>query len=246
MLLALLLFLSANPVDEFLKAGKAPVSDAGYLDAWGLLPTPEELAKFEADRSAGKREALVDRLLGDDQRYAAHWISFWNDHLRNDEGVVYHGERKSISDWLRKALETNLPYDRFVRALLSPSRPDDPDGFLIGVNWRGDVSASEIPPMQAAQNSSQVFLGVNLKCNSCHDSFISRWKLKDAYGMAVLFSEKELEIYRCDVRTGEKAQPKFLFPEAGAIPAQLAYTVENRPFHVTKDGKGKPAMELFA
>jgi hypothetical protein len=30
------------------------------------------------------------------------------------------------------------------------------------------------------------------------------------------------------------------------IPPDLAYQVEQRPFHVTKDGKGKPVMELFA
>jgi hypothetical protein len=30
------------------------------------------------------------------------------------------------------------------------------------------------------------------------------------------------------------------------IPADLAYEVEKRPFHVTKDGKGKPVMDLFA
>ena len=30
------------------------------------------------------------------------------------------------------------------------------------------------------------------------------------------------------------------------IPADLAYEVEKRPFHVTKDGKGKPLMSLFA
>lgn len=33
---------------------------------------------------------------------------------------------------------------------------------------------------------------------------------------------------------------------AMGIPADLAYQVEQRPFHVTKDGKGKPLMELFA
>jgi hypothetical protein len=29
------------------------------------------------------------------------------------------------------------------------------------------------------------------------------------------------------------------------IPADLAYTVEGRPFHVTKDGQGKPIGQLF-
>jgi hypothetical protein len=33
---------------------------------------------------------------------------------------------------------------------------------------------------------------------------------------------------------------------AMGIPADLAYTVEGRPFHVTKDGLGKPVMDLFA
>ena len=33
---------------------------------------------------------------------------------------------------------------------------------------------------------------------------------------------------------------------AMSIPPDLAYQVEQRPFHVTKDGKGKPVMELFA
>ena len=116
-----------------------------------------------------------------------------------------------------------MPYDKFVRALIDPSAKGDPDGFVIGVNWRGDVSASELPPIQAAQNSAQVFLGVNLKCNSCHDSFISKWKLKDAYGLASFFSEKPLPIYRCDVPTGETAETKFLFPELGKTPQDLPF-----------------------
>ncbi|MBM3813466.1 MAG: DUF1549 domain-containing protein [Acidimicrobiia bacterium] len=196
------------------------VSDAAFarrvhLDLWGLLPTPEQVAAFEQDKRADKREALVEKLLANRVNFAHHWITFWNDHLRNDEGVVYHGDRKSITPWLRKALEENLPYDRFVQALLNPVAKDDPDGFLTGVNWRGDISASQTPVMQAAQNSAQVFLGVNLKCNSCHDSFISKWKLADAYALAAFFSEEPLEMHRCDVALGQKAAPKFLYPELG-------------------------------
>ena len=43
--------------------------------------------------------------------------------------------------------------------------------------------------MQAAQNTAQVFLGINLKCASCHDSFINRYRLKQSYGLAAMFSE---------------------------------------------------------
>ena len=193
-----------------------------YLDIRGLLPPPAELQAFLSDASPSKRVTLVDRLLADDEKYAEHWISFWNDLLRNDEGVNYYSEtasRKSITDWLLAALESNLPYNRFVGKLLNPAAPQDPDGFLIGVNWRGEVSASQIPAMQAAQNTAQVFLGLNLKCNSCHDSFISRWKLRDAYGLASFFSDQpQLQLYRCDVAQGQWAGPQFLFPEVNRVP----------------------------
>lgn len=223
---------AAHPVDKILDAyfrefgvkPAPPVDDAlfarrAWLDIWGLLPTPEELDAFLKDTAKDKRAALVDRLLADPVRYTQHWITFWNDHLRNDEGVVYYGERKSITPWLRLALKDNLPFDKFVATLLNPTEKTDPEGFIVGVNWRGDVNASQTQEMQAAQNSAQVFLGVNLKCNSCHDSFISRWKLKDAYGLASYFSSAPLEVHRCDAPTGQKAEIKFLYPElGGALP----------------------------
>jgi hypothetical protein len=228
-----------TPVDRFVAAylvehgNAAPVlvDDRGfarrvYLDLWGLLPPPDDLRAFLADASPDKRSALVSRLLVDDQKYAEHWISFWNDLLRNEEGVNYHSEtssRKSISAWLLAALTTNLPYDRFVEQLLNPIAPVDPDGFLVGVNWRGEVSASQTPAMQAAQNSAQLFLGVNLKCNSCHDSFISTWRLKDAYGLASFFSDDaRLRLYRCDVAQETYATPAFLFPELHREPPSLS------------------------
>ena len=195
-----------------------------YLDVWGLLPAPGQLQEFIQDRHPDKHQILVDRLLANNELYMHHWITFWNDHLRNDEGVVYHGDRKSITPWLRPALVENLPYDRFLQALLNPTEKTDPDGFLTGVNWRGDINASQTPVMQAAQNSAQVFLGVNLKCNSCHDSFISRWKLKDAYGLASFFSDRPLEIHRCDAPSGVLSEARFLYPELGAVAADASLT----------------------
>jgi hypothetical protein len=221
-----------NPIDRFLRAyfhrhgiePPEPVADStfarrAYLDAWGLLPTPEQLAAFTESNEPGKGDALVRNLLANGNNYSEHWITFWNDLLRNEEGVNYAGTRKSITQWLLKSLQENQPYNEFVARLLNPEGPSAPDGFLLGVNWRGDVNASQTPVMQAAQNSAQVFLGVNLKCNSCHDSFISRWKLKDAYGLASFFSEDPLELVRCDVKLGQFAAPKFLYPALGGVDA---------------------------
>jgi hypothetical protein len=197
-----------------------------YLDVWGLLPTPEELRAFLDDRSADKRQKLVAALLADDQKYAEHWMSFWNDLLRNEDGVNYFSEtasRKPITEWLFSALRSNLSYDEFVRKLLNPAAPGDPDGFLVGVNWRGETSAAVTPWMQASQNSAQIFLGVNLKCNACHDSFVSKWKLQDAYSLAAYFSpEPRLQMFRCDVAQNRYAEPAFLYPELSRAPASSA------------------------
>ena len=76
------------------------------------------------------------------------------------------------------------------------------------------------PAMQAAQNTSQIFIGLNLACNSCHDSFISKWTLKDAYALASFFSDEErLRLYRCDIAQDAYATPGFLFPELNHPPA---------------------------
>ena len=201
----------------------APVADAlfarrVYFDLWGLPPTPAQLAAFLHDTRPDKRTRLIDALLADSEPYAENWISWWDDLLRNDPGSNYAGERKSITDWLFGALEHNLPYDQMISALVNPDKIG-PDGFLIGVNWRGDINASQTPYMQAAQNTAQIFLGINLKCASCHDSFINRYKLRESYGMAALFSpQSQLELVRCDVKTGKFTGPQLLYPDLGTVP----------------------------
>jgi uncharacterized protein DUF1549/uncharacterized protein DUF1553/cytochrome c len=219
-------YLHAHRVPDPVLISDAQFARRVYLDVWGLLPTPEELKAFLGDTAPDKRRALVAKLLADDRRYAEHWISFWNDLLRNEDGVTYFSEnasRKSITDWLLSALQSNLPYDQFVARLLNPADAADPDGFLVGVNWRGETSAAVMPWMQASQNSAQIFLGINLKCNACHDSFVSKWKLKDAYSLAAFFSpDARLQLFRCDVAQDRYAEPGFLFPELGHTPASAS------------------------
>jgi len=224
----------ANPIDVilapyFAKAGiKADtlVDDRTYarrvwLDITGLLPPPAELETFIADTAADKREKLAWRLLNDKPQYAQNWLSFWNDLLRNDyAGTGYiDGGRKQITPWLYKALTDNMPFDQFVRELITGANGSE--GFIKGIVWRGVVNAAQTPQMQAAQNISQVFMGANLKCASCHDSFVSQWLLSDSYGLAGIFADKPLEMERCATPTGKIAPMKFLYPELGAIDPKL-------------------------
>lgn len=190
-----------------------------YLDLVGVLPTPDEQQIFAEDDGADRWQRLVDDLLSRDAAVADHWLSFWNDLLRNDyTGTGYiDGGRTQITAWLYAALRDNVPYDQFVRGLVAPGPGSE--GFAKGIRWRGNVNASQRTELQFAQNVGQVFLGINLKCASCHDSFIDRWKLSDAYSLASVVSEKPLEMYECDQPTGEFAEAGFLFPELGEIDA---------------------------
>jgi hypothetical protein len=220
-----------NPVDNFLRDyfakhelnGRGNISDRVFarrvsLDLTGLVPSPASLAAFEADRAADKRAGFVNRLLDDREAFATHWLTFWNDLLRN----AYHGTgfidggRKQITGWLYAALYDNRPYDRFVHELVSPMGSAS-EGFTYGIKWRGTVNESQRREIQAAQSVAQVFLGTNLKCASCHDSFVNHWKLTDAYALASVFADTALELHRCDQPTGTPAGVGFLYPQLGTI-----------------------------
>jgi Protein of unknown function (DUF1549)/Protein of unknown function (DUF1553)/Planctomycete cytochrome C len=223
-----------HPLDRILDAHMAKqktptpaaIDDAAfarriYLDVTGTLPSVELLNSFLASPNPEKRRKLTGMLLEDKQAYASHWLSFWNDLLRNDyAGTGYiDGGRKQISDWLYRSLLENKPYNQFASELIAPS--PESAGFANGIKWRGEVSAGQRVPIQYAQSVGQTFLGINLKCASCHDSFTDQWKLTDSYGLAAAFSLEKIEIARCDKPTGKIAEPYWLYPELGKIDPTL-------------------------
>lgn len=230
-----------NPIDRIVDAYLAEqtvdrpstVDDAVflrrvYLDVVGLLPDPVVLARFVNDPSNDKRARLIRELLGNEESadfesldcdiaYAEHWLTFWNDLLRNDyagTGFITRG-RTQISKWLYRSLVDNKPYDQMTRELLTPV--PGAEGFINGIRWRGNVNASQRQELQFAQNVAQTFLGINLKCASCHDSFIDRWTLEETYGLAQVFSKETLTLHRCEKPIDKQAQASWLFPTLGEI-----------------------------
>ncbi len=188
-----------------------------HLDLIGLLPTTDQLARFEASSASDKRARLVRELLADRRSYTDHWLTFWNDLLRNayrGPGFIDNG-RAQVTAWLYKSLYDNKPYDRMAHELIHPVSGSE--GFVRGIKWRGTVNDSQRWEMQAAQNVAQVFLGTNLKCASCHDSFVNNWKVTEAYGLAAVFTDQRLQVHRCNKATGTWAEPGFIYPELGSV-----------------------------
>ena len=135
---------------------RLPLDDAAFarrvfLDLIGLLPPPEELDAFLKDATADKRTRLVRSCSADQRAYADHWLTFWNDLLRNDyPGTGYiDGGRKQITAWLYQSLLDNKPYDQFVRELISPT-PD-----VGGLHQRHQVARQRQRQPGAASCSSR-------------------------------------------------------------------------------------------
>ena len=190
-----------------------------YLDITGLLPTSDEVLRFGKDNSPDKRQKIVYELLSKNEDYTMNWLSYWNDVLRNDysgPGFITEG-RKQITKWLYESLKNDSSYTTMVKSLIHPSPASE--GFIKGIEWRGEVNSSQRTEMQAAQNISQSLLGMNLKCASCHNSFVNNITLEQSYSFASIFSKAPLEIHRCDAPTGKFAKPQFISSELGVITA---------------------------
>ena len=112
-----------------------------YLDVIGILPMAEEARRFLHDSDREKRRKLIDRLLERDE-YADYWAMKWCDLLRVKSEFpikLWPNAVQAYHRWIRTAIKENLPYDRFVRELLTGSGSNfrDPQ-----VNFYRAVSSS--------------------------------------------------------------------------------------------------------
>jgi hypothetical protein len=141
----------------------APVcSDAvfvrrAYLDAIGTLPTAAEARAFIADQDPKKRLKLVDRLLERDE-FADYWTMKWCDLLRVKSEFpinLWPNAVQAYHHWIRTCIKENLPYDKFVREMLTSSGSN----FRVPqVNFYRAVQSKE--PAAIAQAVALSFMGV--------------------------------------------------------------------------------------
>ena len=212
-----------NPIDAFVQAmyvdkKVTPVGPADqrtllrrvYMDLIGIPPTPAEQDTYLNDKSPDAYEKLIDRLLASDQygvRYGRHWL----DVLRYADAEERMYAAPGIHywrDWVINAINSDVPYDEFVRAQLTgyrtterttmaavgrrtavERRPDDL--FALGFLARGAVSrdAKDLGELQisAVETVSTAFMGMTVGCAKCHDHMFDPIRQKDFYAMKALF-----------------------------------------------------------
>jgi hypothetical protein len=227
-------FKPANYIDELAlakwkKLGLVPselCSDGEFirrvsLDLCGKLPRPEEVRAFLDDKSADKRARLIDRCLNDPD-YAAVFALRWGSILRNTAKQGGQAEQAAYAfhDWLRERIARNVPYDQFVRGILTATGDwkESPPA-----NWYWQMSDN--PLHQPTADTAQIFLGVRLQCAHCHHHPYERWSQDDYYGLAgfyarlgrkdigdsaTFFVERQPTTGEAHPLTGQPIQPKLL------------------------------------
>ncbi|MCO5168204.1 MAG: DUF1549 and DUF1553 domain-containing protein [Planctomycetes bacterium] len=164
-----------------------PCDDATFLrrvtlDLAGRLPTPAEVEAFLADGDAGKRAALVDRLLAD-PAFVRLWTLLWAEKLlvRSDNRVSPKAAL-GYARWLQERIAAGVPLDALVRELLTAS------GGTLDTPPTNYFHAEE-DTKQLAENTAQAFLGIRLQCAQCHNHPFDRWTQDDYYGFAAFFAQ---------------------------------------------------------
>jgi cytochrome c553 len=158
-----------------------------FDDLIGLPPTFEQLQAFEQNPSDEAYGAIVDELLRS-PAYGERWARHWLDVVRFGESDGFERNYPRLNswhyrDWVIRALNDDMPYDRFVQMQIAgdQSEPNSSGysaaGFLVSGVHNTVVGSSDRMKRIALQDEleekigtmSQAFLGLTAQCARCHE-----------------------------------------------------------------------------
>jgi len=174
------------------------------LDLTGIPPSPEEVTAFTKDPSPAAYENLIDRLLAS-PRYGEHMAASWLEASRYADTDGYQNDRYRYQwawrDWLIRALNQNLPYDKFLTHQLAGDMLPNATlhqqiatGFCR--NHRINSEAGSIPEewqveyvADRVDTLGTVFLGLTVSCARCHDHKFDPISQKEYYQLFAYFNK---------------------------------------------------------
>lgn len=161
-------------------------SDAEFLrrvslDLIGVQPTPDDLKAFLADTATDKRDRAIEKLFARSE-FVDHWSHRWGDLLQNGRKFMAEESMFAFRDWLRHAVSSNLPLDKFAREVLTGS------GAVRDSATAGFYRVSTDPKI-SLERTAQVFTGIRMLCARCHPHPFENWTQADYYGLASFFNQ---------------------------------------------------------
>src|SRR5947199_1702896 len=181
------------------------------LDLTGLPPTPAEVNAFVNDPQPDAYERLVDRLLRS-PAYGERWARLWLDLSRYADSGGYGSDPLRLNiwpwrDWIIRALNRNLPYDRFtieqIAGDLLPRNPDSDDQDLTistafhrntMTNTDGCTDDEEFrvaAVKDRANVTAQVWMGLTMGCAQCHSHKYDPITHREYYQFYAFFNQTE-------------------------------------------------------
>ena len=204
-----------NPIDSFVRrklksrelsaqpqADRVTLIRRLYFNLIGLPPTPAAVDAFVADQSPNAYERLVDQLLAS-HHYGEHWAQHWLDLARFAETDGFEhdkvrGDAWKYRDWVIDALNTDMPYDRFIALQLAADEiaPDDKQhliatSFCLSGPDMPDINSQEerrhnvLNELTATVGGS--LLALQVGCAQCHDHKYDPVSQADFYRLRAIF-----------------------------------------------------------
>ncbi len=188
-----------------------PATDAAFLrrvslDLTGEQPLPEDVRAFLADKDPEKRVKLVDKLLAS-REFTLFWKIKFGDLLQISQARFGNGA-SYYHTWLQEQLESNSPWDKSVRTLLTAlGNPMIQGGGPVNYALDGP------DPGTSAEQTAQRFLALRLRCAQCHDHPFDVWTQDDYYGLAAFFAKVQRGqqgMYRNEVKLNPEGMVNHL------------------------------------
>lgn len=211
-----------NSIDRFILSGlekarimPSPEADRATLlrrvtlDLIGQLPTPEEIDSFLNDQSEDAYERRVDELLKRPQ-YGERMALPWLDAARYADSNGFQQDGDTYQwvwrDWVVKAMNENMPFDRFtVLQLAGDLLPAVDQSTAEGraaliatafnrnhmLNGEGGAIPEEqrnVAVFDRVDTTSTVWLGLTMACARCHDHKYDPISQKDYFGLMAYFN----------------------------------------------------------
>ncbi|MDG2221742.1 MAG: DUF1553 domain-containing protein, partial [Rubripirellula sp.] len=172
------------------------ISDAAflrriYLDTIGVPPAEDAARAFLADQSPGKRDRLIETLLGD-ERFADGWMSFWLDLLAENPTLINASLNSTgpFRWFLYDSLRDQKPLDRMVTELIL-MRGGAAEGGSAGF---GIAAENDAPFAAKGHILASAFLGIEMQCARCHDSPYHDTTQQDLYSLAAMLSRQPVTV----------------------------------------------------
>ena len=176
----------------------------------GMPPEPDRVAKFLQDYNSSPDlsfASLVDELL-DSPHFGERWAQHWLDVIRwaetnGSESNLYRKLAWVYRDYVIRAFNNDLPYDRFIKEQLAG------DGFGVGEALGFLVAGPHVPAATVGQEPAAIrqaradrmdeiiqtvgasLLGVTMSCARCHNHKFDPVSIQDYYSMTAVFQDIE-------------------------------------------------------